>query len=77
MYGQSKNATCEDYSRGDGSNGSSTSAEMEDVSSLTPLQKGRDGEAQPFFVRLIYNAVSCMQYFTTFFNSIKGDFALE
>nr|XP_040047821.1 plexin domain-containing protein 1-like isoform X1 [Gasterosteus aculeatus aculeatus] len=43
---ESKNATCEDYSRGDGTNGSSTSAEMEDVSSLTPLQKGRDDETK-------------------------------
>ncbi|KAM8846039.1 plexin domain-containing protein 1-like isoform 3-T3 [Spinachia spinachia] len=39
---ESKNETCEDYSRGDGSNGSSTSAEMEDVSSLSPLPKGGD-----------------------------------
>ncbi|KAL6103166.1 plxdc1 [Pungitius sinensis] len=43
---ESKNETCEDYSRGDGSNGSSSSAEMEDVSSLTPLQKDCDDETK-------------------------------
>ncbi|XP_034396343.1 plexin domain-containing protein 1-like isoform X1 [Cyclopterus lumpus] len=38
---ESKNATCEDYSRGDSSTGSSTTPEMEDVSSWT-LQNGCD-----------------------------------
>lgn len=38
---QSKNATCEDYSRGESSTGSSTTPAMEDVSSWT-LQNGCD-----------------------------------
>lgn len=46
LYGQSKDATCEDYSRVD----SSDTPDMEDVTSLTPLQKGCkiDGEAVRF-----------------------------
>ncbi|KAK9535317.1 hypothetical protein VZT92_007704 [Zoarces viviparus] len=43
---ESKNATCEDYSRGDSSTGSSTTPEMEDVSSSTPLQEGCDDETK-------------------------------
>lgn len=51
VYGQSKNATCEDYSRGDSSTGSSITPEMEDVTSFTPLQKSceNDGELELFF----------------------------
>ncbi|XP_041813459.1 plexin domain-containing protein 1-like isoform X2 [Chelmon rostratus] len=37
---ESKDATCEDYSRADSSTGSSITPEIEDVTSLTPLQKG-------------------------------------
>ncbi|KAL3053418.1 hypothetical protein OYC64_005871 [Pagothenia borchgrevinki] len=37
---ESKNATCEDYSRVDSSTGSSITPEIENVTSLTPLQKG-------------------------------------
>ncbi len=52
VYGQSKDATCDDYSRGDSFTGSSITPEIEGVTSLTPLQKGcqSDGEAKLFFV---------------------------
>ncbi|XP_074512371.1 plexin domain-containing protein 1-like isoform X1 [Sebastes fasciatus] len=43
---ESKNATCEDYSRGDSSTGSSITPEIEDVTSLTPLLKGCDDETK-------------------------------
>ncbi|KAI3359620.1 hypothetical protein L3Q82_014002 [Scortum barcoo] len=48
---ESKDATCEDYSRGDSSSASSIAPEIEAVTSLTPLQKGcqSDGEAELFF----------------------------
>ncbi|XP_069004581.1 plexin domain-containing protein 1-like [Embiotoca jacksoni] len=36
---ESKDTTCEDYSRGDSSTGSSVTPEIEDITSLTPLQK--------------------------------------
>uniref|UniRef100_A0A3B4VLP5 Plexin domain containing 1 n=1 Tax=Seriola dumerili TaxID=41447 RepID=A0A3B4VLP5_SERDU len=36
----SEDATCEDYSRGDSSTGSSITPEIEEVTFLTPLQKG-------------------------------------
>ncbi|XP_070779750.1 plexin domain-containing protein 1-like [Enoplosus armatus] len=41
---ESKDATCEDYSRADSSTGSSITPEIEDVTSLTPLQKGCESE---------------------------------
>ncbi|KAA8585392.1 plexin domain-containing protein 1 isoform X1 [Etheostoma spectabile] len=41
---ESKNATCEDYSRVDGSTGSSITPELEEVTSLTPRQQGCDGD---------------------------------
>ncbi|XP_040011359.1 plexin domain-containing protein 1-like isoform X2 [Xiphias gladius] len=37
---ESKEATCEDYTRGDISTGSSITPEVEDVTFLTPIQKG-------------------------------------
>ncbi|XP_054464009.1 plexin domain-containing protein 1-like isoform X2 [Anoplopoma fimbria] len=43
---ESKNSTCEDYSRGDSSTGSSSTPVNEDVSLLTPLQKGCDDETK-------------------------------
>lgn len=50
IYGQSKDATCEDYSRDDSSTGSYISPEMEGVTALTPRQKGckSDGERGSF-----------------------------
>lgn len=49
---QSRDATCEEYSRADSSTGSSVTPEIEDVTSLTPLQQSceSDGEAELFFV---------------------------
>ncbi|XP_033501523.1 plexin domain-containing protein 1-like [Epinephelus lanceolatus] len=41
---ESKNATCEDYSRGDSSTVSSVTPEMEDMTSLTPLQKSCESD---------------------------------
>lgn len=51
LCGQSKEATCEDYTRGDISTGSSITPEVEDVTFLTPIQKGfeRDGKVELFF----------------------------
>ncbi|KAM9346579.1 plexin domain-containing protein 1-like [Symphorus nematophorus] len=53
---ESKDMTCEDYSRIDSSTGSSITPEIEDVTSLTPLQKGceSDGEAKLIFVSVPY-----------------------
>ncbi|XP_023266779.1 plexin domain-containing protein 1-like [Seriola lalandi dorsalis] len=41
---ESKDATCEDYSRGDSSTGSSITPEIEEVTFLTPLQKGCESD---------------------------------
>ncbi|XP_042249512.1 plexin domain-containing protein 1-like isoform X1 [Thunnus albacares] len=41
---ESKDATCEDYFRGDSSIGPSITPEMEDVTSLTPLQNGCESD---------------------------------
>lgn len=59
VYEQNKDATCEDYFRGDSSTGSSITPEIEEVTSLTP-QKGckSDGEAELFFcVGTMYTTV--------------------
>lgn len=69
VYVQSRDATCEEYSRADSSTGSSVTPEIEDVTSLIPLQKSceSDGEAVPFFfcVGAKYSVIGYMQYFTT------------
>ncbi|XP_059204288.1 plexin domain-containing protein 1-like isoform X2 [Centropristis striata] len=41
---EESNATCEDYSRGDSSTGSSITPETEDVTTLTPRQKGCESD---------------------------------
>ncbi|XP_035808024.2 plexin domain-containing protein 1-like isoform X1 [Amphiprion ocellaris] len=41
---QSKDATCEDYSRGDSSTDSSITPDIEDTTALTPLQKGCESD---------------------------------
>uniref|UniRef100_A0A8C9YMG7 Plexin domain containing 1 n=1 Tax=Sander lucioperca TaxID=283035 RepID=A0A8C9YMG7_SANLU len=43
---ESKNATCEDYSRVDSSTGSAITPEIEEVTSLTPRQQGCDSDGE-------------------------------
>ena len=60
LCGQSKDATCEDYGRGDSS---SVTPEVEDVTFLTPLQKDckTDGEDELTFC---ISAIYCTVFWT-------------
>lgn len=77
VYVQSRDATCEEYSRADSSTGSSVTPEIEDVTSLIPLQKSceSDGEAVPFF--LCWCKVQCNRLYAVFYHNYRFEFWIK
>lgn len=66
IHGQDTDATCEDYSRDESVTASYVPAVMQDVTPLTPQQKGckSDGEAGTMLLLSRQRKDSFMKYFT-------------